>query len=134
MLNEDLFQECYHCKHRWQDVWTSFFNEGRYHTSCLQVARIHMEMNLVRWVEEALGGFHYMELSVGNVNSWVESFIEAAVTLQQKEKTREEGGESMEEDINEEEDRSCMVSTWRCLSSVLEQAVRHSCRPAGLTR
>ena len=76
-----------------------------------------------------------MELSVGNVNSWVESFLEAAVILQQEEKTRdEEDGESMEEDINEEEDRSCMVSTWRCLSSVLEQAVRQSCRPAGLTR
>merc|ERR1712083_873141 len=42
------------------------------------------------------------------------------------------GGESMEEDINEE-DRSCMVSTWRCFSGVLEQAVRQSCKPAGLT-
>ena len=76
-----------------------------------------------------------MELSVGNVNSWVESFLEAAVILQQEEKTRdEEDGESMEEDINEEEERSCMVSTWRCFSSVLEQAVRQSCRPVGLTR
>ena len=98
------------------------------------MARINEEMNLLRWVEEALGGFHDMELSVGNVNSWVESFLEAAFTLQQEEKTREEGGESMEEDINEEEERSCMVSTWRCFSSVLEQAVRQSCRPVGLTR
>ena len=83
-----------------------------------------------------------MELSIGNVNDWVESFL----VLQEEENTREEDGENLAEDTDEdtedtdedtedtEEERSCMVSTWRCFSTVLEQAVRHSCRPAGLTR
>ena len=82
-------------------------------------------------------GLHNMEPSmIGNVNSWVESFLEAAVILQQEEeKTAEEkdGGEILAEEDTEEE-KSCLVATWRCFSSVLEQAVRHSCRPAGLTR
>ena len=71
---------------------------------------------------------------IGNVNSWVESFLEAAVILQQEEKSAEEDdGEILAEEDTEEE-KSCLVATWRCFSSVLEQAVRHSCRPAGLTR
>merc|ERR1712228_514148 len=53
--------------------------------------------------------------TVGNVDSWVESFLEAAVNIQ------------------EEEDRSCMLATWQCFSGGLEQAVRHSCRPSGIT-
>ena len=79
-----------------------------------------------------------MELSIGNVNDWVDSFL----VLQEEENTREEDGENLAEDTDEdtedtevtEEERSCMVSTWRCFSTVLEQAVRHSCRPPGLTR
>lgn len=79
-----------------------------------------------------------MELSIGNVNDWVDSFL----VLQEEENTREEDGENLAEDTDEDtedtediaEDRSCMVSTWRCFSTVLEQAVRHSCRPPGLTR
>ena len=99
--------------------------------------RINMETKLlmyIRWAEEALGGFH--DMSMGNVNAWVESFLEAAVVLQEEEKTWEEDGESLAEETDEDTDekRSCMVSTWRCFSTVLEQAVRHSCRPAGLTR
>ena len=34
----------------------------------------------------------------------------------------------------EEKDRSCMLATWQCFSGGLEQAVRHSCRPSGITR
>ena len=80
-----------------------------------------------------------MDLSIGNVNAWVESFLEAAVVLQEEEETREEDGESLAEETHEDteetdEEKSCMLSTWRCLSTLLEHAVRHSCRPAGLTR
>ena len=104
--------------------------------------RINMEIKLLMyfsWAEEALGGFHDMDLSMGNVNAWVESFLEAAVVLQEEEETREEDGESLAEETNEDteetdEEKSCMLSTWRCLSTLLEHAVRHSCRPAGLTR
>ena len=68
-----------------------------------------------------------MELSLGNVNAWVDSFLEAA-----KQEEEEDGESVAEEETGEEQ--SCLVSTWRCLSASLEQAVRHSCRPKGLTR
>ena len=67
-----------------------------------------------------------MQLSLEDVNSWVEAFLEAATN------PLEEGIESQAEE--RAEDESCMVSTWRCFSKVLEQAVRQSCRPAGITR
>ena len=81
----------------------------------------------IRWVEDALGGFRDMELTVGNVDSWVESFLEAAVNIQEEE-------EKVIEEEMEEKDRSCMLATWQCFSGGLEQAVRHSCRPSGITR
>ena len=68
-----------------------------------------------------------MELTVGNVDSWVESFLEAAVNIQEEE-------EKVIEEEMEEKDRSCMLATWQCFSGGLEQAVRHSCRPSGITR
>ena len=71
-----------------------------------------------------------MELTVGNVDSWVESFLEAAVNIQEEEEKVIE--EEMEKEV--EEDRSCMLATWQCFSGGLEQAVRHSCRPSGITR
>ena len=82
-----------------------------------------------------------------NVNFWVESFLQAA--KQEEEKAgAEEDGESIadeEEEADEEkeeekadeeddEEKTCLVSTWQCFSASLEQAVRHSCRPKGLTR
>ena len=71
-----------------------------------------------------------MQLSLEDVNSWVEAFLEAATNPQEEDEVA--GIESQTEDRGEEV--SCIVSTWRCFSKVLEQAVRQSCRPAGITR
>ena len=65
-----------------------------------------------------------------DVNSWVEAFLEAATNPQEEDEVA--GIESQAEE--RAEDESCMVSTWRFFSIVLEQAVRQSCRPAGITR
>ena len=84
-----------------------------------------------RWiVEEALAAFPEVQLSLEDVNSWVEVFLEAATNPLEEDEVA--GIESQAED--RAEDESCMVSTWRCFSNVLEQAVRQSCRPAGITR
>ena len=71
-----------------------------------------------------------MQLSLEDVNSWVDAFLEAATNPLEEDEVA--GFESQAED--RAEDESCMVSTWRCFSKVLEQAVRQSCRPAGVTR
>ena len=72
-----------------------------------------------------------MQLSLEDVNSWVEAFLEAATNPQEE----DEVAGSIESQTEERgEEGSCMVSTWRCFSKVLEQAVRQSCRPAGITR
>ena len=71
-----------------------------------------------------------MQLSLEDVNSWVEVFLEAATNPLEEDEVA--GIESQAEERDEE--GSCMVSTWRCFSKVLEQAVRQSCRPAGITR
>ena len=84
-----------------------------------------------RWiVEEALAAFPEVQLSLEDVNSWVEAFLEAATNPQEEDKVA--GIESQTEERGEK--GSCMVSTWRCFSKVLERAVRQSCRPAGITR
>ena len=84
-----------------------------------------------RWiVEEALAAFPEVQLSLEDVNSWIEAFLEAATNPQEEDEVA--GIESQAKE--RAEDESCMVSTWRCFSKVLEQAVRQSCRPAGITR